>query len=344
MKCVWSPGPSSRTTRVDERAQKRAKIALFSIDPAQFLCENDLAQVPSDLFSGVGASCQEGSFQRMDTEMNGLGAAVLFGASVGVSASAQLTWFNDQEAFEAAAAGGGSALAGVEDYEASTLGPASIDGFDDSLEFGIPNGPDGFPYSNGTDGLAALTTQSNTLGASGDEESPSGANGLSAASDGFLGVSTDVILSGTFIYALDLIFSGDTNSAVGGNIVDVLGGQIGVNIRVYDTKNNLLGEMVVPGDAAGSGFAGFSSTTPVGRVSLFSVGGGAEGMDNVQLWLAGDRCAADLDGDGDADADDFFRYLDAFAAGDLDICDIDGDADCDADDFFGYLDRFAEGC
>ncbi len=283
-----------------------------------------------------------GLFNRKDDEMNRLGIAVLFGAIVGAPASAQLTWFNDQGEFEAAAAAAGSTLSGVEDYEASIMAPNSVDGFDDSLEFGIPNGPDGFPYPSGTDGLAALTTQSNNLGAFGDDESPGGPNGLAAASNGFLGITTDAMLSNTFVNGMDLIFSGDNNAAVGGRVVDALGSQTGVEITIYDINNNLLGQMHVAGDAGGSNFTGVISTTPIGRVNMFS--DGAEGMDDIQLWVAGDSCPADLDGDGDADADDFFAYLDAFAAGNFDVCDIDGDGDCDADDFFGYLDLFAQGC
>ena len=71
---------------------------------------------------------------------------------------------------------------------------------------------------------------------------------------------------------------------------------------------------------------------------------GTYGRGGWRSPLAGDFCAADLDGDGDADADDFFAYLDAFANGTFEVCDQDGDGDCDADDFFQYLDLFAQGC
>ncbi len=208
---------------------------------------------------------------------------MLLGAFAAAPASAQLTWFNNQADFEAAAAGGGNVLVGVEDYEASTLPGNAVDGFDDSLEFGIPNGPDGFPYPNGTDGLAALTTQSNNLGANGFDPSPAGGNGLAAGSNGFLGFTSDGVVSNTFVNGLDLIFSGDNNSAVGARIVDALGSQTGVEIMVFDTSNNLLGQMHVSGDAGGSSFTGVISTSPIGRINMFS--DGAEGGDDIQLWV-----------------------------------------------------------
>lgn len=214
--------------------------------------------------------------------MNRISTAMLLGAFAAAPASAQLTWFNNQADFEAAAAGGGNALVGVEDYEASIMAPNSVDGFDDSLQFGVPNIPDGFPYPNGTQGLAALTTQSNLNGAAGFETNPRGLGGLAAGSDGFLGIVGDVVIANTFVDSLDLIFDGALNSAVGGRMVDLLGAG-NIEIMVFDTNNNLIGQMNVPGDAGGSSFAGVISTVPIGRLNLFS--SGAEGMDDIQLWV-----------------------------------------------------------
>ena len=93
--------------------------------------------------------------------MKKFGIVVLFSAIVAAPATAQLTWFADQASFEAAAASAGKILKGIEDYEASVLLPNQVDGFNDSLQFGVPNLPDSFPYPNGTQGLINLTTQSN---------------------------------------------------------------------------------------------------------------------------------------------------------------------------------------
>ena len=66
-------------------------------------------------------------------------------------------------------------------------------------------------------------------------------------------------------------------------MIDLLGPQAGVVITVYDTANLALGNMLVPGNAAGTNFTGvISGGAAIGRVNLFSPG--AEGMDNVQAY------------------------------------------------------------
>ncbi len=216
--------------------------------------------------------------------MKKLGIVVLFAAMAAAPAMAQpLKWFTDKNAFEAAARAQGKILKGVETYSASVLPPNSVDGFDDSLQFGIPNLPDGFPYPNGTDGLSNLITQSNNLGAAGIEPSPQGVNGLAAASAGFLGAIKDVVLSNTFINGLDLIFTSPNHTAIGGKVNDFLGPQTGVVITVYDKNNVDLGSMLVPANPAGI-FAGvISNGATIGRLHLFSAG--AEGMNDIQAWV-----------------------------------------------------------
>ena len=205
---------------------------------------------------------------------------VLFAAIAAAPATAQLTWFADRASFEAA--NSANILAGIEDYEASILPPNSVDGFNDPLQFGVPNQPDGFPFPNGTQGLMNLTTQANTLGANPTVPSRQGVNALAAGSIGFAGFTSDQVVVSTFVNSIDLIFAGG-NVAVGGNVIDLLGSQTGVNIRVYDTANNFLGESLVPGNAAGTSFTGvISGGAAIGRVNLFSPG--AEGMDNVQAY------------------------------------------------------------
>lgn len=212
------------------------------------------------------------------------GFAVLTVTIVAAPAMGQLTWYNSQAAFEAAALGGGLILEGVEDYEASNLGPNAVLGFEDSLEFGIPNGPNGAPYPNGTQGLANLITQSNTDSGSGNPN-PQGAgiSALAAGSIGFLGFSSDGVVSNTFVNGLDLLYTGGA-AAFGGRVIDALGPQTGVMITVYDLNNNVLGSMNVLGDAGGTNFTGIiSAGRAIGRVNLQS--GGAEGMDDVQAWV-----------------------------------------------------------
>ena len=198
--------------------------------------------------------------------MKKFGIVVLFAAIVAAPATAQLTWFADRASFEAA--NSGNILAGIEDYEASILPPNSVDGFNDPLQFGVPNRPDGFPFPNGTQGLMNLTTQANTLGANPTVPSRQGSNALAAGSNGFLGFTSDQVVVSTFVNSIDLIFAGG-NVAVGGNVIDLLGNQTGVQVMVFDIANVLLGQMNVPGDAGGSSFTGVISTRPIGRINLW---------------------------------------------------------------------------
>ena len=73
-----------------------------------------------------------------------------------------LIWFNNQGEFEAFNQGEGKVLKGIEDFEESILPPESVDGFDDPLESGVPNSPDGFPFPVGMTGLPNLIVQSNS--------------------------------------------------------------------------------------------------------------------------------------------------------------------------------------
>ncbi len=212
--------------------------------------------------------------------MKSFGFVVLLAAVVAEPATAQLTWFADQSAFEAAALGSGLVLKGIEDYEASTLRPQLVEGFDNPLEFGVPT-PNG-PYPNGTQGLVDLKTQSNNLGNAGFTPSPAGIDGLAAGSTGHIGFTSDQVVSNLFDNGLDLIFIGQDTTAVGGRVVDLLGPQTGVEIMVFDTANALLGQLHVPGDAGGTNFMGVISTRPIGRINMFSVG--AEGMDDIQAY------------------------------------------------------------
>ena len=163
-------------------------------------------------------------------------AIVFIAAMVTAPAMAQLTWFTDKNAFEAAARAAGKVQKEfTEDYEASVLLNNQVDGFDDSLLFGVPNGPDGFPYPNGTDKLPNLITQSNNNQIPGSP-SPVGGNGLAAGSNGFLGFTSDGVVSNTFVNGLDLIFT-EPKTAVGGRMIDALGPQVGVDVTVYDSNN-----------------------------------------------------------------------------------------------------------
>ncbi len=236
--------------------------------------------------------------------------SALFFVVVPVSvATADLQWFGQQDEFEAAMAVQGSVLAGVETFEESMLPVNAIDGLDNPLVGGVPNLPDGFPFPDGLSVLN-LTLQSNIDGGDPTEPNPS-ASGLGAVSVGFAGAASDSVLASPFYQSLDLIFSGDDKTAVGFDTLSLMGGGT-VDVRVYDTDNVFLGQMSSPADPAGSHFMGVSSDVPIGRINVFDPGGGAEGGDNIQIWMEGDlcgECPTDVDGSGDTGASDLAVLL-----------------------------------
>ena len=73
-----------------------------------------------------------------------------------------LMWFTSENDFQVFNSGKGNVLKGTEDFEESTLPPNADDVFDDPLESGVPNSPDGFPFPAGMAGLPNLIVQSNS--------------------------------------------------------------------------------------------------------------------------------------------------------------------------------------
>ena len=222
-------------------------------------------------------------------------------------AQGELIWFTDQAEFEAFNAGEGKVLKGIEDYEESILGPNAADGFDDSLRSGVPNLPDGFPFPVGMTGLPNLIVQSNfehTL----FDPNPRGVGGLAAVSIGFAGAVSDSVIANTFVDSLDLIFT-DEKSGVGFNTISFLGANA-VEVNVFSTSNEHLGEMPSPADPTGASFIGVWSPIPIGRINIFDPGGGVEGADNIQAWQeGGNPCPADFDDSGAVDVKDLLFLL-----------------------------------
>ena len=232
--------------------------------------------------------------------------AVAF-VSTAMADGGDLVWFTNQADFEAFNAGEGRVLKGTEDYEESVLDPGDGADFDDPLESGVPNLPEGLIFPDGMTGLPNLIVQSNLGGGRPTDEDPRGVDGLAAASDGFLGAVSDVVLANFFPDSLDLIFT-DEKSGVGFNTITLFGGPF-VNIRVYSTTNVLLGEMLTFGDPFGTFFIGVWSPDPIGRINIWDFGGGAEGGDNIQVWEERDLCPWDLDSSGTVGAADLLALL-----------------------------------
>ena len=205
-----------------------------------------------------------------------------------------LIFFTDQDDFEAYVQGDGKDLQGIEDFEESTLSPGAFDVFNDSLESGVPNLPDGFPFPDGLTGLPNLIVQSNVLGGNPINPMPRGVDGLAALSDGFAGAVSDVAVANSSVDSFDLIFTGET-TGVGFNPFAFVST---VEVRVYSTTNEFRGMITTPADASGTNFIGVWSHMPIGRINIFGLGNGTEGGDNIQAWGVGVPCPWDLHGDG----------------------------------------------
>ncbi len=257
------------------------------------------------------------------------GSAYLFDTTPG-----GLTWFNNQADFEAFNQGEGKVLKGIEDYEESILNPNATDAFDDSLESGVPNAPDGFPFPVGLTGLPNLIVQSNVGGGNPADENPHGRNALAALTDGVFGVVSDVVLANFFADSLDLIFT-DGKSAVGFNTI-TLADNDSVEVRVYSTTNVFLGMMPSPADPAGADFIGVWSSDPIGRINIFNPNFALEGGDNIQAWGAA-PCPWDLDNNGSVGASDLLSLLVRWGSDPGGPPDFDGDGNVGAADLLSLL-------
>ncbi len=224
--------------------------------------------------------------------------------------------FGNRLEFEAFNEDQGQILKGIEDFEESTLPPGSVLLLDDPLCGGIPNVdpatgwgfPDGLSESN-------LCVQSNIDGESAPAPNPRGIDGLAtaSASPGLWPIS-DVVVAYVFMDSLDLMFSDNCPSGVGLNTMSMLGGN-NVHISIFDKNGNLLLEADSPTDFHGTNFWGVWCSDSIGRINIFDPGNGAEGGDNIQMWVEGypcGDCPTDVDGSGDTGAADLAVLLGAW--------------------------------
>ncbi|MCH8821871.1 MAG: hypothetical protein IH984_00030 [Planctomycetes bacterium] len=206
-----------------------------------------------------------------------------------------LIWFTNQAEFEAFNQGEGKVIKGIEDFEESIQDIGLFDAFDDSLESGVANSPDGFPYPVGMTGLPNLTVQSN-LDHTLFTPNPRGIDGLVAVASGNSGAVSDVVVSDFAVDSFDLIFTGE-KTGVGFSLIS-FGGAQAVEVNVFSTTNVHLGEMASIADRTGNSFIGVWSAIPIGRINIFDVEDGFEGADRIQAWGEADPCPWDLDGSG----------------------------------------------
>jgi len=215
--------------------------------------------------------------------MKKLGLGVLFVFFVASVATANITWYTDQGAFEAAATAAGLSFFELEDFEESTMGPNQVLGIDDPLYFGLARPM----YPNGLTGISDMKYQSNLGAGNPAQPNPRVLNGIALASVGFLGATSDVAIANTFVDSMDMDFdAGAEKWAVGFNTLDFMGGNQ-VQVRAYGAGEAYLGMTTVGANPGGNLFVGViaASDQLIGRINVFSAGGGAEGGDNIQTWI-----------------------------------------------------------
>ena len=242
--------------------------------------------------------------------------------------------FDNQAEFEVFNAAEGNVLKGIEDFEEGIGGFGILQ---DPLCGGIPNSGWEAWYPTGLDELN-LCVQSNLLAGTPVNPDPHGANGLVTVGFGSgFGESSDLVLANYFVDSFDVMFGDpvppdqqDNPTAVGFDTVSIFG--VFVDIRVYDKNNEEMVSTTSPADAAGSSFWGVWCPDTIGRIKIFDTGNGAEGGDNIQMWVEGDpcgECPTDVDGSGDTSAADLAVLLGFWgpcAPGDPCSC-LDADSD-----------------
>ena len=220
------------------------------------------------------------------------------------------TLYTNQADFETAMEESDLVLKGVEDFEESILPGGSGEGVDDPLCGGIPNLPDAFPFPNGL-GQDNLCLQSNFVHGPSSPH-PRGVNGLAVVSAEFLGAVSDAVVANYFVDSHDLIFTSDGSiTGIGFNTLS-FSGHFSVEIRIYDTNDDLLTMAESPARPSGVDFFGVRCPEGIGRTNVYDPNDGAEGGDNIQIWVSGVGCGAcptDVDGSGDTGASDLAVLL-----------------------------------
>jgi formylglycine-generating enzyme required for sulfatase activity len=214
---------------------------------------------------------------------------------------------NDPTGF--AAAKTGAIPLGVETFEENNS-PSGNVAINDSLTAGVANGV----FTSGLD--HPITLQSNMSGGNPASPNPRGTSGLRLWNAGSGGAASDYVTAGnvdatTRVDSLDIILNpADRIRAVSFNPIRT-NVAFPVEVRVYDTDNNLLEEMTsVAADPAGTNFVGIVATAGelIGRINIYAPVAGPEGADNIALFAAG--IPGDYNIDGKVDAADYTVWRD----------------------------------
>ena len=209
--------------------------------------------------------------------------------------AAVTTFVNNAAGFSAAASVAGHVSIGVEDFESSTVAPATL-----PLPFGptITPGVATTYFPTGTSTVRGITVQSNTLGNSPATLSPGNIYSLATASAGYVGTPDDQVSSNLPGESFDMIFNPPSGAARAVTLTPLFFDVVsGVNftdtmtIRVYNTVGTLIATQSFVGghyQTEASRFAVVTTGTDnIGRINIYGAAGvtAAYGADDIEVFI-----------------------------------------------------------
>lgn len=207
-------------------------------------------------------------------------AASIVGAPSGATAQGGLIYFSDQGAFHQAMAGAGKFLKGVEDFEEARIGAGQVSSMDDPLDVNTNNN-----FFQPGEIEENLIIQSNLGQANSSVVNPRGSQGLALLGANFFGNPDKTVVANFFVDSLDLIFTSRDKTGIGFMTQSYAGGT-SAKIDVYSDTNVLLGTTTVGASNAGV-FFGVQAVggAVIGRINIYDPFPGAEGADNIEMWV-----------------------------------------------------------
>jgi hypothetical protein len=255
-------------------------------------------------------------------------AAFAILASFAGAASAQVTFFtNDQAGFDAAVAGA-SPLGVLEDFENNDFPDGQVTLIIGPLQGGVPNGP--FFEGLRNENLAVRAVD------------PAGNDAVDIAllTEGFIGPHTDLVGADLFANATQLesdvdlfAIEFDIYSFTGGNSTD---------FEVYNSNGDLIGSGSGPMNEP-SHYGIVSENGDIAVVRIIENNAAGELVDNISMYVGEGGCFADCDGDGELTILDFVCYQGLFQSGDPGA-DCDGNGELNILDFVCFQNEFQQGC
>ena len=101
------------------------------------------------------------------------------------------------------------------------------------------------------------------------------------------------------------------HTAMAFNVVVLAGGDMPIHVTVWDkNEQNSVKGILPPMDTSDKAFVGILATNgmTIGRVNIYDIGNGAEGISAIEVFVQGD-CPWDLDDNGTVGATDLLSLL-----------------------------------